>query len=202
MSDRWLAHTHAVLSAAGLKTSHGRTVVIEPVTNEDGLFSGHEVSDRLRALASPATSYRPLDALHGYGLVRHFDAGDGPARSKHIEPSGAHHHGVFDDGTAKPFADAELEHSPARLGARLGFHVTGHDVSLGARRHHFGTRRMQACAHNALPPEPSPGPAAASGLLPRRPPADGAAQAGAQWRRGCRRRAGHRRVHLSDRPGA
>jgi len=135
MSDGWLAHTDAVLSSAGLRSSPGRTAVIELLGAEHCLLSPQQIIDRLRGRASPATVYRALDVLLAYGLVRRFDAGDGAGRYERAEPSGEHHHHVvFEDGAVEPFADAELERALTGLGERLGLTLTGHDVVIHARR--------------------------------------------------------------------
>lgn len=135
MSRDWLFHTGAVLSGAGLKTSAGRTAVIELLAREDCLLSAQDVIDRLRGEASAATVYRALETLHSYGLIRRFDATEGASSYERVEPSGEHHHHVvFDDGAVEPFEDADLEHVMGQLGSRLGLDLTGHDVILRARR--------------------------------------------------------------------
>lgn len=135
MSEHWLAHTGAVLSAAGLRASAGRTAVIELLAREACLLSGQEIIDRLRGRASAATVYRALDTLHAHGLVRRFDAADGASRFERADPSGEHHHHVvYDDGTLEPFADAQIERAIVELADRLALELTGHDVVLRARR--------------------------------------------------------------------
>lgn len=138
--DRWLAHANERLRGAGLRSSAGRTAVVELLAREgDCLLSAQELVDRLRAqdaAGSIATVYRTLEILHGLGLVRRFDGGDGTARYEVADPSGEHHHHLVDESTGDvvPFEDAELEQAIHRIGERLGVHLTGHDVILRARR--------------------------------------------------------------------
>jgi Fur family transcriptional regulator, ferric uptake regulator len=135
VNERWLAHADEVLRGAGLKTSPGRTAVVELLAREGCLVGAQEVAERLRGTASQATVYRALDTLHAFGLVRRVDAGDGTGRFELADPSGAHHHHVvFEDGTVEPFADAQLEAAFAGLAGRLGVELTGHEVILRARR--------------------------------------------------------------------
>ena len=134
----WLAHTDAVLRAAGLRATAGRSAVVEHLARQRCLVSAQDIVDALRGdehlSASTATVYRALETLHEFGLVRRFDA-DGVARYEPVDPSGEHHHHVvFDDGSVEAFSDGELEAAVDGLGERLGLDITGHDVVLRARR--------------------------------------------------------------------
>ena len=135
----WLEHTDAVLRGAGLRTTAGRSAVVEHLARQRCLVTAQEIVDALRgdehASASTATVYRALETLHEFGLVRRFDAGEGVARYEPVDPSGDHHHHiVFDDGAVEAFSDRELESAFEGLGERLGVDLTGHDVILRARR--------------------------------------------------------------------
>ncbi|MBA3327212.1 MAG: transcriptional repressor [Solirubrobacterales bacterium] len=137
--ERWLEHSKAVLRGAGLRTSAGRTAVVDMLGRQSCLVTAQDIADRLRDEGSPgstATIYRALETLHELGLVRRFDSGEGVARYEPVDPSGDHHHHVVleDSGDVVPFADAELERAIEGLGERLGMRVTGHDVILRARR--------------------------------------------------------------------
>lgn len=135
MSERWLEHTDDVLRGAGLRTSAGRTAVIELLAREPCLLTAPQVAERLRDEVSTATVYRALDTLHAHGLVRRFDAADGPGRYERADPSGHHHHHVvYDDGSVEPFADDQLERELEQLAGRLGLRLTAHDVVLYAER--------------------------------------------------------------------
>lgn len=136
--DHWLEHADAVISGAGLRSSAGRSAVVDLLAEQHCLLSAHEIVELLRSrggAGSQATVYRALETLHGLGLVRRFDA-DGMARYEPVDPSGRHHHHLVDEasGEVVPFADEELERAITGLGERLGFHVTGHDVILRGRR--------------------------------------------------------------------
>lgn len=136
---RWLEHSQAVLRGAGLRTSAGRTAVVELLGRQSCLLSAQDISDRLRregSRGSTATVYRALETLHELGLVRRFDSGEGVARYEPVDPSGEHHHHIVieDSGDVLPFEDAELERAIAGLGERLGLALTSHDVILRARR--------------------------------------------------------------------
>jgi Fur family transcriptional regulator, ferric uptake regulator len=136
--ERWLEHTDAVLRAAGLRATAGRTAVVELLARQDCLMSAQEILDGLRAgrtrSASQATVYRALETLHEHGLVQRLES-EGVARYEPVDPSGEHHHHVvFDDGAVEPFEDAALEEAIHGLAERLGIEITGHDVILRARR--------------------------------------------------------------------
>ena len=138
--ERWLAHTDAVLRAAGLRAGPGRTAVAEVLARGGCLLSARDIAARIQARstlsASAATVYRTLDVLHEHGLIRRIDAGDGPARYEAVDPDGRddHQHVVFEDGSVVPFEDAELGEAIAGLGDRLGFRITSYDLIVHARR--------------------------------------------------------------------
>lgn len=134
----WLEHSNEVLRGAGLRSSAGRTAVVELLGRQSCLLTAQEIADRLRAdgsAGSTATVYRALETLHELGLVRRFDSGEGIARYEPVHPSGDHHHHVVmeDSGDVVPFADEELERAIEGLGERLGLVITSHDVILRAR---------------------------------------------------------------------
>jgi Fe2+ or Zn2+ uptake regulation protein len=136
---RWLDHTEGVLRGAGLRASAGRNAVVEVLASRGCLMSAQDIQEELRGdaerSASTATVYRALETLHGYGLVRRFDSGEGLARFEPVDPTGEHHHHiVFEDGTVEAFEDADLEAVVDSLGDRLGVELTGHDIILRARR--------------------------------------------------------------------
>jgi Fe2+ or Zn2+ uptake regulation protein len=134
---RWIAHSGAVLRAAGLRASAGRTAVVELLGRQSCLLTAQEIADQLRSegsAGSTATVYRALETLHELGLVRRFDA-EGLARYEPVDPSGEHHHHIVlePNGDVVPFDDAELERAIAGIGTRLGLVVTSHDVILRGR---------------------------------------------------------------------
>lgn len=136
---RWLAHTDETFRDAGLQSSASRSAVVEVLGRQRCLLTAQEISDRLRKEGKPgstATIYRTLETLHGLGLVRRFDSGEGKARYEAADPSGHHHHHVVLEGSGDvvPFEDAELERAIEGIGARLGMTITGHDVILHAKR--------------------------------------------------------------------
>jgi Fe2+ or Zn2+ uptake regulation protein len=110
---RWVQHSNAVLRAAGLRASAGRTAVVELLGRQTCLLTAQEIADQLReegSAGSTATVYRALETLHELGLLRRFDA-EGVARYEPIDPSGDHHHHIVleETGDVVPFDDAELE---------------------------------------------------------------------------------------------
>lgn len=136
--SHWQTHAETVLRGAGLRTSAGRSAVVELLARQTCLLAAQEIADALRAEGSPgspATVYRALETLHELGLVRRFDSGEGVARYEKVDPSGEHHHHIVleDSGDVMPFEDAELEHAIAGLGERLGMTITGHDIILRGR---------------------------------------------------------------------
>ncbi|MEA2194301.1 MAG: Fur family transcriptional regulator, ferric uptake regulator [Solirubrobacteraceae bacterium] len=135
--QRWVLHANAVLRAAGLRASAGRTAVVELLGRQTCLLTAQEIADHLReegSAGSTATVYRALETLHELGLLRRFDA-DGVARYEPIDPSGDHHHHIVleETGDVVPFDDAELERAIAGIGQRLGLVVTSHDIILRGR---------------------------------------------------------------------
>lgn len=138
-SDHWLQHADRRLREAGLRTSAGRSAVLEKLADKRCLVSAQELAHELReegAAGSQATVYRTLETLHGLGLLHRFDGGDGVARFEPADPTGDHHHHLVDEQTGEvvSFEDRELEDALAGLGKRLGVEITGHDVILRGRR--------------------------------------------------------------------
>ena len=134
---RWVQHSSAVMRGAGLRTSAGRSAVVELLGRQSCLLTAQEIADRLReegSAGSTATVYRALETLHELGLVRRFDS-EGIARYEPVDPSGDHHHHLVleDSGDVVPFDDAELERAIAGIGQRLGLVVTSHEVILRGR---------------------------------------------------------------------
>jgi len=120
-SKSWPDHANEVLRGAGLRTSAGRTAVVDLLGLQSCLLTAQEIADRLRetgSAGSTATVYRALETLHELGLVRRFDSGEGVARYEPVDPSGEHHHHVVmeDSGDVVPFEDEELERAIAGLG--------------------------------------------------------------------------------------
>ena len=138
-SDHWLQHADRRLREAGLRTSAGRSAVLEKLADKRCLVSAQELAHELReegGAGSQATVYRTLETLHGLGLLHRFDGGDGVARFEPADPTGDHHHHLVDEETGEvvSFEDRELEDALAGLGKRLGVEITGHDVILRGRR--------------------------------------------------------------------
>ena len=134
---RWVQHSSDVMRGAGLRTSAGRSAVVELLGRQSCLLTAQEIADRLReegSAGSTATVYRALETLHELGLVRRFDS-EGIARYEPVDPSGDHHHHLVleDSGDVVPFDDAELERAIAGIGQRLGLVVTSHEVILRGR---------------------------------------------------------------------
>ena len=134
---RWIAHSGEVMRRAGLRSSAGRSAVVELLGRQSCLLTAQEIADQLReqgSAGSTATVYRALETLYELGLVRRFDS-DGLARYEPIDPSGDHHHHVVLEpgGDVVPFDDAELERAIAGIGQRLGLVVTSHEVILRGR---------------------------------------------------------------------
>ena len=134
---RWMEHARDMLRGAGLRSSAGRTAVVELLGRQSCLLNAQEIADQLReqgSAGSTATVYRALETLHELGLVRRFDA-DGVARYEPVDPSGEHHHHIVleETGDVVPFDDAELERAIAGIGQRLGLVLTSHEVILRGR---------------------------------------------------------------------
>ncbi len=131
----WTEHVRAVLARAGLKRGGARERVIGLLATESCALSAVEIEDALRAEGrSPgrASIYRVLDLLVEHGLVERVEVGDGQARFERQHPSGEHHHHLVCErcGRLVAFDDPGLERAIARLSARLGMRVSGHDILL------------------------------------------------------------------------
>ena len=69
---RWVQHSSDVMRGAGLRTSAGRSAVVELLGRQSCLLTAQEIADRLReegSAGSTATVYRALETLHELGLV-------------------------------------------------------------------------------------------------------------------------------------
>lgn len=134
-SAAWIEHVHTVLARAGLKRGGARERVIELLARQPCALSAVEIEDALRAAGrSPgrASIYRVLDLLAEHGLVERVEVGDGQARFERQQPGGEHHHHLVCESCGRliAFDDPVLERAIARLSARLGMRVSGHDILL------------------------------------------------------------------------
>lgn len=134
-SAAWIEHVRAVLAGAGLKRGGARERVIELLARQPCALSAVEIEDALRAAGrSPgrASIYRVVDLLAEHGLIERVEVGDGQARFERQHPSGEHHHHLVCESCGRliAFDDPGLERAIARLSARLGMRVSGHDILL------------------------------------------------------------------------
>ena len=131
----WLEHAEQSLRRAGYRAASGRQAVLECLAGHDCLMAAQEIDDELRAegrQVGVATVYRALELLHGLGLLRRFDGGEGIARYEPADPTGEHHHHVICDrcGHVTAFADAQLERQIDRVARRLDHRIDAHDIVL------------------------------------------------------------------------
>lgn len=109
--------------------------MVELLGRQHCVLSAREISDALRDEGrdvGAATVYRALELLHGLGLLKRLDVGDGPALYEPADPSGQHHHHVVCErcGRVGAFEDEQLERAIVRLARRLDYCVGGHEVVL------------------------------------------------------------------------
>lgn len=137
LRDRWLAHAHATIGRAGLRTGAAREGVVALLAREGQcLLSAQDLTDRARGqgVGSAASVYRILDELFALGLVHRVRGPDGVGRYEIADPDGHHHHVVDQDtGEIRAFADERLEREILAAAQRLGLELTGHDVVLHGR---------------------------------------------------------------------
>jgi Fur family ferric uptake transcriptional regulator len=131
---QWSEQALDRLSGAGYRRGGAREAVIELLDEQSCALSALDIEDQLRARdgrrVGRASIYRVVDELVTLGLLTRVDVGDGVARYEPQRP-GHHHHLVCDGcGRLEPFEDAALERVIHRLGERVAFDVSDHDVTL------------------------------------------------------------------------
>ncbi len=131
---QWSDQALERLSGAGYRRGGAREAVIELLDEQPCALSALDIEDQLRARdgrrVGRASIYRVVDELVTLGLLNRVEVGDGLAR---YEPQrhGHHHHLVCDGcGRLEPFEDEALERVIHRLGERVAFDVSDHDVTL------------------------------------------------------------------------
>ncbi len=131
----WVDHAHAVIRAAGHRSSAPRSAVVATLATQNCVRSAGEIGDSLRREGTEigiATVYRALELLDDLGLVQRLDVGEGSARFEPALPTGEHHHHVVCDrcGRVSQFEDEGLEAAIDRVARRLEYRVGAHDVIL------------------------------------------------------------------------
>jgi len=131
---QWSDQALERLSGAGYRRGGAREAVIELLDEQPCALSALDIEDQMRTRdgrrVGRASIYRVVDELVTLGLLSRVDVGDGVAR---YEPQrhGHHHHLVCDGcGRLEPFEDEALERVIHRLGERVAFDVSDHDVTL------------------------------------------------------------------------
>jgi len=127
----WADHALAELDAAGYRRGGSRRRVIEFLETRDCAVTALEI-DREVERVGRASVYRTLEQLEELGLVQRVELGGDSAAFERIDPTGHHHHHLVCTkcGRVLPFEDESLEEAIHGLGAREGFRVEGHDVTL------------------------------------------------------------------------
>ena len=127
----WAEHAQQTLARAGHRSGGARSEVVAQLAGQHCLASAQAIHARLGGRVGLTSVYRALDTLAAHGLVHRVEV-DGTACYEPADPSGEHHHHAICSrcGKLTPFEDAELERLLHRLGERLGYDVSGHDVSL------------------------------------------------------------------------
>lgn len=129
--DTWAEHALAELDAAGYRRGGSRSKVIEFLDTRDCAVTALEI-DREVERVGRASVYRTLEQLEELGLVQRVELGGDSTAFERVDPTGHHHHHLVCTtcGRILPFEDEQLEETIHGLGAREGFTVEGHDVTL------------------------------------------------------------------------
>ena len=133
--SEWVERAEAAMRSRGHRAGGARGAVVELLARQDCCLSAQEISEKLRADGGGvgiASVYRALDLLDGMGLVQRVDTGEGGTRYEAFLPGGDHHHHVVCErcGRVAAFEDARLEAAIERLGRRLRYDVSGHEVMI------------------------------------------------------------------------
>ena len=131
----WRDQARSALEESGRRAGGAREAVIELLGAERCCLSAQEIArelDRRDREVGLASVYRALDVLQELDLVQRLDTGDGTSRYERVSPAGDHHHHAVCEscGVLTPFEDASLERAIERLGERLEYGVSGHDVVI------------------------------------------------------------------------
>jgi Fur family transcriptional regulator, ferric uptake regulator len=133
--SEWVERAHDAMRREGHRSGGARSAVVDLLARQDCCLSAQEIAEKLRdrgGAVGIASVYRALDLLDGMGLVQRVDTGEGGMRYEAVLPGGHHHHHVVCGrcGRVAAFEDERLEEAIEKLGRRLRYDVSGHDVMI------------------------------------------------------------------------
>src|SRR5688500_7525921 len=133
--SEWVEWARDAMRREGHRSGGARSAVVDLLARQDCCLSAQEIAEKLRDLGGAvgiASVYRALDLLDGMGLVQRVDTGEGAMRYEAVLPGGHHHHHVVCGrcGRVAAFEDDRLEEAIEKLGRRLRYDVSGHDVTI------------------------------------------------------------------------
>jgi Fur family ferric uptake transcriptional regulator len=131
----WVERAQDAMRREGHRSGGARSAVVDLLARQDCCLSAQEIAEKLRdggGAVGIASVYRALDLLDGMGLVQRVDTGEGAMRYEAVLPGGRHHHHVVCGrcGRVAAFEDERLEEAIEKLGRRLRYDVSGHDVTI------------------------------------------------------------------------
>jgi Fur family ferric uptake transcriptional regulator len=131
----WVERAQEAMLREGHRAGGARSAVVDLLARQDCCLSAQEIAGKLRDRGGGvgiASVYRALDLLDGMGLVQRVDTGEGGMRYEAVLPGGHHHHHVVCGrcGRVAAFEDERLEDAIEKLGRRLRYDVSAHDVMI------------------------------------------------------------------------
>jgi Fur family ferric uptake transcriptional regulator len=133
--NEWIERAQDAMRREGHRSGGARGAVVDLLARQDCCLSAQEIAEKLRdggGAVGIASVYRALDLLDGMGLVQRVDTGEAAMRYEAVLPGGHHHHHVVCGrcGRVAAFEDERLEEAIEKLGRRLRYDVSGHDVTI------------------------------------------------------------------------
>jgi len=134
--NEWIQRATAQLQASGRRAGGARAEVIAQLSTEGCAVSAEQIERQLVTAGRQvgrASIYRALEALAEVGAVQRVDLGEGGSRWERVgsDPHHHHHHLVCNAcGSIVAFEDDGLESALHKLGAKNGFSVEAHEVTL------------------------------------------------------------------------
>ncbi len=131
----WQQRARATVRRAGHNRGAARDVLIDLFARQRCALSVREIEDALvhGRPVGRASVYRALELLQDLKLIERVDVGDGIMRyERSQEAHDFHHHHMVCErcGLVMAFDDQQLEQAIHGLGERVGFIISGHEVTL------------------------------------------------------------------------
>ena len=154
VASQWEEHALETLRRAGYRRGGARIAVIEALSRHGCAVTALDLDAELRRrkpAVGRASIYRALEQLEQLGLVRRLEVSRGVSGYERIEPDGDHHHHAICEecGRMITFEDPSLERAIGKIGDRMGFDATEHEVTIRGR--------CERCAGQPPAGRPKPG---------------------------------------------